>query len=332
VLIVRPSALGDVCRTVPVLASLKRAWPDTRVDWLVQEGFAEAVQAHPNLGQVVAFPRRGLGKWYTPRGAALARDLVRQLRTGRYDLVLDCQGLARSGLLTRATGAPHRLGHADARELAWMGYTQRVQPRGALHTVDRMLTLVEALGIPVVRDMQLHPAPRDLAQVDADDRLRGRRFAVVAPTSRWPGKRWPADRFALIATALLANAYERVVIVGSAAERDQCGPLLELAARESRVVDLVGATSVGGLLAVIARSALVIANDSAALHMAVGLDKPLVALYGPTDVAKVGPYRRERDVIQHANPGERLDHKDELAGRAMMERITVDEVLARVQR
>lgn len=330
VLIVRPSALGDVCRTVPVLVSLKRAWPQAHVDWLVQDGFADAIAAHPDLTRVVLFPRRGLGRWYTREGAALGRKLVSQLHAARYDLVLDCQGLARSGLLTRATGAAIRVGHADARELAWLGYTHRVDAAGAVHTVDRMLTLVEALGVPAVRDMRLYAVPGDLAAVDADGRFAGRRFAVLAPTSRWPGKRWPAERFAELARELLTRGFERVVLVGGANERDQCAPLVQLAGREPRVVDLVGATTVGGLLAVIARSSLVVANDSAALHMAVGLDKPLVGLFGPTDVAKVGPYGRERDVIQHVRPGERLDHKNEAAGRAMMDRIVVAEVLQRI--
>jgi ADP-heptose:LPS heptosyltransferase len=93
------------------------------------------------------------------------------------------------------------------------------------------------------------------------------------------------------------------------------------------VVDLVGVTSVGGLMAAVERAAIVVANDSAALHMAVGFDRPLVALFGPTRIDRVGPYGRAGDVIQKLQPGERLDHKDDRLGRGLMERITLEEVL-----
>ncbi|MGD9689919.1 MAG: glycosyltransferase family 9 protein [Phycisphaerales bacterium] len=261
--------------------------------------------------------------------------LLGRLRSARYDVVLDCQGLLRSGLLTLATGAPMRIGHADAREGAPAAYTHAVDPAGAVHTVDRMLTLLSPLGVEVVRDMRLYAPPADLAAVDADARpgagAEGRawRTALFAPTSRWVGKRWPAERFADLARRLLARGFDRIAVVGTSDERDQCAPLAALAASEPRVIDLIGATSVGRLMALVARSALVVANDSAALHMAVGFDRPIVALYGPTDVSLVGPYGRGADVVQHLRPGEALAHKDEGAGRAMMERISVDEVEAR---
>ena len=161
--------------------------------------------------------------------------------------------------------------------------------------------------------------------------LRGKRFAVIAPTSKWEGKRWPIDRFAAMVPSVLEMGFDAVAVVGSAGERAQCGPMVELAAKEPRVVDLIGATSVAGLLAVIEGSSLVVANDSAALHMAVGFDRPLVALFGPTRVELVGPYRRGADVIQHTRPGDRFAHKDEAAGRAMMERIAVEEVVEAVR-
>ncbi|MBX3361298.1 MAG: hypothetical protein KF705_07665 [Phycisphaeraceae bacterium] len=97
------------------------------------------------------------------------------------------------------------------------------------------------------------------------------------------------------------------------------------------MLDLIGKTSVGQLMAVVERTAVVVANDSAAIHMAVGFEA-VDRLYGPTSIARVGPYRREGDVIQHVQPGEVLDHKDDLAGREMMERISVDEVVERPDR
>lgn len=325
ILIIRPSALGDVCRSVPVLASLKRAYPGAAIDWLVQDSFADAVRHHPDLRAVVPFERKRLGAELARGRPGAFLAFIRRLREARYDLVLECQGLFRSGLFARATGAPRRVGFANARELGWLGVNERHDVPASMHTVDRMLELVRRAGVEPVRDMRLYTCEEDRAWARSLGLSEG--FFVLAPTSRWPGKRWPAERFAAVAAALLAHGAPGIALVGAAPERGQCGPLLELAGRDKRVVDLIGATSVGRLMAVIEASRLVIANDSAALHMAVGFDRPTVALFGPTRIDLVGPYRREHEVIQHAREGERMDHKDEAMGRAMMERITVDEVL-----
>jgi heptosyltransferase-1/heptosyltransferase-2 len=206
-----------------------------------------------------------------------------------------------------------------------------------MHTVDRMLSLARAAGATPVPDLRLYAPESDRAAVAADPDLSSAPFAVLAPTSRWPGKRWPIDRFVRLAERMLrdprlAGGAERLVIVGGPEERNQCGPLLDLAAREPRLVDRIGTTSVGGLLALVERSRLVVANDSAVLHIAVGFDRPMVALFGPTRVDRVGPYGRSADVVQHVTPADRLDHKNAESGRRLMERITVDDVLDRLHR
>jgi ADP-heptose:LPS heptosyltransferase len=274
------------------------------------------------LTEAVPFPRQRLGEDLRRGRVPRVLRWLSGVRRRRYDLVLECQGLARSAIVCAWTGARTRVGYADARELGWVALNRRVSVPAGTHTVDRMLALVEELGLRAVRDMRLHAREEDLAWARAK---LGERYTVLAPTSRWPGKQWPAERFASLASTLRARG-ERLVIVGAASERAQVGPLLGAVAGDEGVIDLIGGTGIGRLLAVIAGARLVIANDSAALHMAVGFDRPLIGLYGPTDVSLVGPYRRETDVIQHVQPGERLDHKDPGAGRRLMERITLDEV------
>lgn len=328
ILLIRPSALGDVCRSVPVLASLRAAYPTATIDWLVQDSFAPAISAHPALSGVIPFARKALGHSVKNARPGPALAFLKDLRIRRYDLVVEAQGLARSGLFAFATGAPRRIGFANARELGWLGLTERFPVSASMHSVDRMLELLRLAGVPPVRDMRLYAPEQDRAAVASDTSLAPGSFVLLAPTSRWPGKRWPATRFAELARQLLASTATSVVIVGSASERDQCGPLLDLATENSRVIDLIGATTVGRLLAIVERSALVVANDSAVLHMAVGFERPLVALYGPTSIDLVGPYQRRADVIQHLEPTDSFDHKDEPTGRRMMDRISVDEVAA----
>ncbi len=341
ILIIRPSALGDVCRTVPVLASLRRAYPEARIDWLVQDSFVDAVWHHPGLTGAIPFPRRELGRDIKSGRVWRCWNWMKKLRggsEGRYDLVFDCQGLARSGVFTWATRARTRVGYSDARELAWLGVNTRVAAPASMHTVERMLALVSGAGVEPVADMRLYSGPQERAWVERQSRLWAGPsspggYAVIAPTSRWPGKRWPAERFARLAEAMLGFGVGAIAVVGAQSEREQCGPLLELASREPRVIDLVGKTNVGQLMALVQGSVLVVANDSAALHMAVGFDRSSIGLFGPTRVELVGPYQKHKRaadavVIQHITGEDRVDHKDEQGGRVLMERITLDEVVA----
>ena len=329
----RPSALGDVARTVPVLASLRAAYPTARIDWLVRDVFAPIIAPHPALSNAVLFPRKDLARWARTGKWSNIRGFLRTLRTPKYDVVIDCQGLARSAWLARATGAPLRVGFADARELGWLPLTHRVRVPPRTHTVDKMLALVESLGVPALRDARatrLYSAQSDRDWLAQQVFAREGLYVVLAPTSAWPAKQWPAERFAQLTQRVLDSSPTlRVVIVGSAHETPQVAPLLALASREPRVFNLMGATTVGQLAATIERAACVVANDSAALHIAVGFDRPLVGLLGPTDPVLACPYGRLADVVQHVEPGDEFYFRDNRSA-GMMTRISVEEVWARV--
>lgn len=331
-LIIRPSALGDVCRSVAVLASARRAWPGARIDWLVQRGYEDAIGAHPALTRVITFDRAAMrgGRWlWQAKGRRSLWALLGELRRTSYDLVLDCQGLLRSAVFARATGSRRRVGFADAREGGWLCLSERVRVPRAMHTVDRMLALFEACGVPAVRDLRLYASEADRAWASTRW-ANGDRVVVVAPGSRWTGKRWPSDRYAEVCARLLGDGLcDRVAVVGSGEERSDASATLALAedpGLRARIIDCVGATNVGQLMALIERSSLVIANDSAALHMAVGFDRPLVGIFGPTRVDLVGPYAREADVIAEGTGLTRNRHKEPAVGREMMEAISMERV------
>jgi heptosyltransferase I len=328
ILIIRPSALGDVARSVPVLASLRAAYSNARIDWLVRDIFAPAIASHPALSNVVIFPRNDFAHWCKTLNFHALRTYLRTLAEPRYDLVFDCQGLARSGLLAWATKAPIRAGTRDAREGAWLAYTHRVRTPKVIHTVNKALALLEHLHIPVQRDARARQlaSSTDAKTWLATQPFAATRYAVLSPTSAWPAKQWPADRFAALATHLAARGLN-CVITGSAKEQSQVTPLLELAARDARIINLMGATNVAQLMAVIEHAALIVGNDSAALHMGVGFDRPCVALLGPTDPALACPFGREGDVLQHIRPGDEFYFRDNRSA-AMMQRITIDETIA----
>jgi ADP-heptose:LPS heptosyltransferase len=319
---------------VPILASLRAALPDAHIDWVVQDEYVDAVAAHPALDEAIPFPRRRFGRWWR-RGVAIEmRDWFRALRRRKYDLVLDLQGLGRSGLIAWATRAPRRVAARGARELAWLGATVRHRVDPALHAVDAMLALVAAEGIAPVVDMRLHAPESDRAwwqaQRDAND-LR-EPYAVLAPTARWPSKRWPVERWGQLVPALAERGAARIVLIGGPGERGQLAGLAESVAADRRgmILDLVGATGVGRMLAVIEDAAVVVATDSAPLHVAVGFDRPCVAIFGPTDPARVGPYRRPEAVVRVVRPGDPPVAAYRRMGDEMMRRVGADLVIERI--
>ncbi len=313
-----------MCRSVCLLAALRNRFPHARIDWLVQNSFTQAIEHHPALSAVIPFDRKTFGDQCKKAKFGPVLRWLKDLKKSQYDLVIDAQGLARSGFFAWSTKAPRRVGYRDAQELAWLFLSERVEAPREMHTVDRMLKLAQSLGANIdPPDMRLYAGPDELSQVIME---YPDRYAVVAPTSRWAGKCWPIDRFTDLAMRLAKHpSLDRVIIVGGPGERLQCAPLLEVAQDHPKISDRVGSTSISQLMAIISRSKLVVANDSAALHMAVGFNRPMVALLGPTEPSLVGPYQRDADVIRHTEPDDDFDFKKPESG-VMMERITADEV------
>ena len=340
ILIVRPSALGDVARSVCALVSLRRRFPEARIDWLVRDSFAEVVAHHPDLNGVRPFPRsRFRGFFYRPNVAGEVWRFLRSLGEQGYDRVYDLQGLSRSGIFTRATRSPHRVGPSNARELAWLSYTRRVDVGAATHTVDQMLAIVAGDGVEPVADLQLHVSEADRAwAADQLDRqgLTPDRYFVIAPTTKWLSKRWPADRFAKAIKRMGDAGLHGVAVVGSTGEEDQAAPLRQALSfgREAHVTplwDLIGATTVGQMMAVIERAGLVLSNDSAALHIAIGLGRRCLGVFGPTDPAKVGPYRYDIGVVQ-TPAAVNVRYRASRLDQALISRVNVDQVVIAAKR
>ena len=331
ILLIRPSALGDVLRTVPVAASIRKAFPSSTVHWIVQDGFKDAIRAHPAVDDVIPFPRRELARWW--RSGPVAAQTWRFFKSlaNDYDLAFDLQGLGRSGLMLRASKARRRVGFANAREFGWIGANERHSLPRDMHAVDRMLGLLQAAGIEPIADMRL-TVPPDCQEVweELSKQHDLRDHVVFAPTSRWRSKEWPLQRWEQLAEAMFDVGVERIALIGAADER---AVLEQIAARNSnRIAVLAGEASVGVSMAAVRDARLLVANDSAMLHAAVGLATPMVGLFGPTDPALTGPYGHQDDTIRSpeaANEG--AHYRDSSLDDRLMRSITLQEVLEMAQ-
>jgi len=299
---------------------------------LIQEEFADVVAHHPALDQVLGFPREALrGAWYSPIRAVRGLAFLKSIGRGGWDIAIDCQGLARSGLFARASGARRRIGFADASEMGWVHFNDKIRTE-AVHTVDRMMSLVDGLGVERVMDMRLYAPPDTESWWETHAKRSSGSYAVLAPRSRWPGKEWPREHWHALAGGLAGHGIEQVVLVGSPSEGESIDAMASVLSQDGvDALPLAGRTSVGQLMRVIQHASIVVANDSAPLHIAVGFNRPLVGIYGSTDPARVGPYDRDAWVVRPKNLLQGAHaYRDERVASAAMASIPVDEVESRV--
>ena len=328
ILLIRPSALGDVLRTVPVAASLRDAFPNCRLDWVVQAGFEDAVRAHPAVDSVISFPRKALSTWWrSPKVARKTMGFFSSLANG-YDMAFDMQGLGRSGLMLAASRAGRRVGFSNAREFGWIGANERHSIPVDLHAVDRMLKLLEASGVDPISDMTLWVPP------DSEDGWSSLRmkhdipdsYVALAPTSRWDSKQWPAEYWKGLAQKLIEEGVEKVVLLGAPGEHSELEKIASV--QSEKICSLALESTVGISMAVVRDASALVANDSAMLHAAVGFKTSLIGLFGPTDPGISGPYGHSEDSLRSEEAIQSGAHyRDSGLGDRLMRGIEVDEVL-----
>jgi lipopolysaccharide heptosyltransferase I len=281
-LIIKPRSFGDIVHALPALALLKHHWPQTAIDWLVKEEWAELLIHQPSLNEVLLFPTK-ISAWGAMR---------RSLRVRRYDAVIDLQGLLRSGVAALLTQARMRIGFADGREGSRWCYTKRIQS-SAIHAVDRIVDLLRQIGVPVAGPIDFPLTVPAAAERWAEalwkrERIEGEGAVVIHPAARGETKRWPAERFAQVADRLASGTGARIILV---AAREQSSHVDEVVRYLRRpVVNLAGASTLLELAALMKKATLVISNDSGPMHLAAAVGTPVIGLFGPTDPRRIGPY------------------------------------------
>lgn len=286
-LIVRLSSLGDLVHTLPLVAALRRAFPEARLDWLVDERYAAFLDLVPVVDGRIVFRGTRTGGW-----RELGR-LMASLRRARYDAALDVQGLLKSAVLARASGAARVVGFA-ARHLrepsARVFYSETVDPGGARHVIEKNLALLSAFGVNGV-PWQFPLAPiASSAPAEARRALgigRSDPFVLLNPGAGWPNKRWPPERFGAVAVHLRRRHGLPALVIWGPGEQALARAVVDAAAGAATPAP---ATTLGDLVALARESALFVGGDTGPLHLAAAVGTPIVAIYGPTDPARNGPW------------------------------------------
>ena len=341
ILIVRLSALGDIVHAVPVLAALRRHDPSVEVDWLVEEAYAPILGLVDGLHQQVVVraseragpPAEGVGGPRFLHGPSGYVRAVAFLRRQRYDVALDLQGLIKSAVWARASGARRVVGfareHLREPPAAWL-YHERVTPPHPAHVIHKNLALAAHLGAAVAPvSLPLGSKPSPALATAMQGLLDGARYAVLNPGAGWPNKRWPAERFAAMARELHRWHGLLSLVTWGPAERALAD---EIVASSDGAARLSPPTSVGELAAVMAGAALVVAGDTGPLHIAAAVGAPVVGLYGPTWPERNGPWDPADEVISRADRCQCHHKRQCLTGAPCIETIGLDEVLDAAER
>ncbi|MBM4125040.1 MAG: glycosyltransferase family 9 protein [Nitrospira sp.] len=293
ILIIKPSSLGDVVHALPTLAALRDRFPLAHIVWLVKQQWAGIVERAEGLDEV----------WPVPPSLSGWLSLVPRLRAADFDLVVDLQGLFRSGAMGWLSGSPARIGFANGREGSPVFYTKLVSvPTQEMHAVDRYLLVAAALGAFVhgAPAFRLRPLPADRETVGA---LLGRHgvsaktaWVAVNVSARWQTKRWPAPMFAAALDRLNQEGLGPVVLIGGPDEKSDVGRVM--GQMKTAAVDLTGETTPGLLPALLQSASLLLTNDSGPMHVAAAVGTPVVALFGPTSPVRTGPYGQSHRVLR----------------------------------
>jgi len=322
---VRLGAIGDVANALVFATALKDARPDLHLGWVVHPLAAPLVEHHPCVDRVHLLRRDG--------GLLELARLVLELRGERYDAAVDLQRLQKSALLARLSGAPRVLGYArsEVKELSWLWTRERIElPPGAVHMVERYLAAARHLG---ARSGPRHAFPPDEA-AEAWARGWSREFGappvVVGLGASKPANRWPPERFGALARALAEEHDLPVCLIGGPSDRPAAAEARRAAG--PAVHDFVGETSLAQLVALLRSAQLFVGCDTGPMHLAAAVGTPVVALFGPADPARTGPFGPGHVVLREPPPcapcGRRTCNQPR---HACMEDLTVAGVLAAVR-
>jgi heptosyltransferase-1 len=301
ILVVRLGAMGDIIHALPAVASLRQSFPQHRITWVVAGKWLQILEGNPHIDQIMPFDRRGK--------AAIYRAW-RTLRPMRPEIAIDFQGLIQSALVGRAARPKNFIGlhRSQAREsFAAIFYTQQVRAVGP-HCVETNLQLAAAAGATQLTDQASLPTGHPEGELPSGP------FVFASPFAGWASKQWPLSHYSLLAQALKAEGLPLVVNVPPGDGNKLVG-LSDLNIHESGIPGLIDATR---------RATAIVGVDSGPMHLAAALGKPGVAIFGPTDPARNGPFHSHLTVLR--DPRAQTTYKRNEENDPSMLAITADQV------
>lgn len=331
ILIVKLSAIGDVIHALPVAHSLKQQYPDTRITWIVEKPAYDLLKNNPDVNEIIIFDKpkfkslAGLVKY--------APEFSTMLKSYHFDLAIDLQGLFKSAAITLLSGAKQRLGYCNMRELSnWVSTPVCGENRNG-HIVDRYLDVARAVGCDVSEvlfpmNITTEEAEHAASSANQAGLPSGQSYAVLAPGTNWPSKCWPVGHFAQLANELIQTGVVPVIIGGPS----DTSLAMQIIHQSPKAINLVGKTTLKELAYIIKNASLFVGGDTGPMHLAVAVQTPVIALFGPTDPERNGPYGLGNTVLTIKDGCRGCWKRQCPEGKPCMETIEVGQVMDVVQR
>lgn len=327
ILIVRLGAMGDIVHALPAAIKLRAAFPDAQIGWIIEKRWRELLSHSPIVDRIHEVDTRRWRKhfWATRLGRRMA---IQQLRSQRYDMAVDFQGAIKSSILAMLSGASTLFGFADPWEKpASLFYTHGVETKSR-HVVEQNIELatsvVERKGGTRSSDVALRfqsdPEIETWCEHKIQELKLGTRFAVLSPGAGWGAKQWPADRYGEVARALGMTGIRSLVNYGPGEES-----LAGTVEQNSDGHAIAASFTIPQLVAVTRRASLFIGGDTGPLHLAAFFRVPVIAIYGPTDPDRNGPYGTRSIVFR--DPASVTSHKRHKEAEPGLLKITAAEVI-----
>ena len=275
ILVIKPSSLGDIVHGMRIVHQLYEILPDIRIDWVIKKGLEDILYASGFVEKVFLFERGG--------GFLSFVRLVKEIRTLKYDFVLDLQGLLRSAVLTAAARSKNKFGVADGREFSTFFYScigEKCRQK-QLHAIDRLVPFLEKIGVANYNSTLPLEFKNSTLNGITRNKLAEKKYILLFPESRRLEKVWPF--FNELNSSLLKKKNFSLVVAGNHQDKDFLGS-----------IDLRGKLKLSELPDLIRGASIVVTNDSAPLHIASAMGTSTVALFGPTEKEKYGPYPLEQ--------------------------------------
>lgn len=310
ILIIRLSAIGDVLRVLPALQVLKRHFPTSYIGWAVEESARDILAAQPTIDEVILFPKKSLlTKLSSPcsftSGLRDFWSFVREVRSKRFDLVIDFHGLFKSGIISLLSGAPERVGFArgDCKEFNFLFNNRRFSlDRRRMSRIERNLTLLEKMGLDTAHDPPVIHVPeedRDYVRQFFRQQQIDRRRPVIAihpgTSPDTPYKRWEPYRYAVVADQAVASSAAQIIFTWAGKEIEIVREITGM--MKYRAIIAPELQNLCQLAAVFAGSDLFVGSDTGPMHLAAFVGIPVVAVFGPTDYVVNEPYARTPHII-----------------------------------
>ena len=338
ILIVKLSAIGDVIHTLPSLAALRKLYPKADITWVVEEASSDIIRGHPHLDRMIISRRKrwveNLKKLHDIKTTiADIRSFVKTLRDRKYDIVIDFHGLFKSSMIVLLSGGKRKLGYDSMQELSGLFLNEKIFEDMKKHAVDRYLDFIRYLGTDI-DNPDFNIPIEEGNKIRIETLLRSKNidiaepFVTINPVAFWDTKLWEDDKFARLCDKIVEELKQKVVFTGSKGH----GNIERIRSMMTfPSVNLEGQTTLRDLAYLYRLSGLLITTDSGPMHIAAAMNTPTVALFGPTDPSRTGPYGKGHIVVRKEMPCSPCFLK-KCDTKRCMEEITVDEVFEAVKK